>query len=178
MAITATRTLLAAVLVLISTGASAQGFIETLRVVWPAEYKWKIDSQSDHDGVLVTKLIPEGETDTTWTSQGTLITLQGVTGVSLEQEMLGVESRAKQVSADSKRTVIAKDTASPTRWILFKVEMPKTANDPRPESKLVYLIQGAQSYFALIVAVKEASLSDAFLARWIPIVKSSTLLYR
>ena len=74
--------------------------------------------------------------------------------------------------------IIEKDSTSKNFWAIFKVENPSFPNDPLPESQLWYVIHGDSTLYANFVAIRKASLSDEFVAKWTKVFKSSRLEYK
>jgi len=72
-------------------------------------------------------------------------------------------------------TVLDKQDSAVHRWVLFKVETPKTNKYPEAESDLYFVIQGEYGVFESYVAIKEASLSRQFVKKWTKILKSGEL---
>lgn len=146
---------------------------ETLKILWPEEYKWKVGSNQEDESVHMLELIPGNETVEKWTIIGTMTAIKGVKDLPMDKAMALMYDQAKLGSAEAKLTLIEKDVTSKHPWIIFKIEAPHFTNDPTPESQLYYMIQGDVSLYSNFVAIKQASLDDAFVKKWTAIFKAS-----
>jgi hypothetical protein len=151
---------------------------ETLKIVWPEEYKWKIGSNQETETVHMIELIPGNETVEKWTIIGTMMSYKGAQGFPVDKAMNLMYDQAKQNAADAKLTLIEKDEAAKHPWILFKIESPSFKDDPTPESQLYYIIMGETSLYSNFVALKKAKLDDAFVSKWKAIFKASEFVYQ
>jgi hypothetical protein len=150
---------------------------ETLKIVWPEEYKWKVGSNQETETVHMMELIPGNETVESWTIIGTMMSYKGAQGFPVEKAMNLMFEQASKNASDAKLTVVEKDEAAKHPWILFKIESPKFNDDPNPESQLYYIIQGSSSLYSNFVALKKAKLDDDFVNKWKRIFKASEFVY-
>jgi len=162
--------------VLITFLSLGQTKTETLKIIWPEENKWKIGSTQEDDKQRMVEYIPGNETIDKWTIIGTMLTIKGVTGVSVDVAMNLMFEQAKQAAIKPTLTFIESNDTAKHAWILFKIETSKFMNDPNPESQLYYIIQGEISLYSNFVAIKEKTLSKEFVTRWSNVFKASELV--
>lgn len=155
---------------------SAQQKAESLKIVWPEEYKWKIGSNQEDNRVHMMELIPEKERITKWTIIGTMLSIKGVKNVPMDVAMSTTFEQAKLNAPKAVLTLIERDDKAQNPWILFKIEAPEFKNDKNPESQLYYVIQGDQSLYSNFVAMKVTSLNNEFVEKWGKVFKSSELV--
>jgi hypothetical protein len=151
---------------------------ETLKIIWPEEYKWKIGSNQENESIHMMELIPGDEKIEKWTIIGTMMSIKGAKNVTMDKAMNLMFDQAKQNAPDATLTLIEKDETVKHPWVIFKIEAPRFKNDKKPESQLYYVIQGESSLYSNFVAVKEKKLSDDFVTRWKAVFKSSELVFQ
>lgn len=159
------------ILSFVSLKAQQKG--ENLKIVWPEEYKWKVGSNQENEQMHLMELVPGNETVKKWSIMGTMLSIKGATNVPMDAAMNMMFDQAKQAAPKAKLTFIEKDEKSEHPWILFKIEAPSFKNDKTPESQLYYVTQGSSSLYSNFVALKEATLSQDFVDKWIKIFKNS-----
>lgn len=163
---------IAALLVSISTFCYGQNKVENLGINWPDEYNWQVGSNQENDKMHMIELVPGNETVEKWTIIGTMISIKGVKGVPMDKMMQITYDQSKEKAPKAKLTLVEKGD----KWILFKIESPSFKGDKTPESQLFYIIQGEQSLYTNMVAIKEKALDAAFVEKWSAVFKSSQLL--
>lgn len=159
---------------LLFTGLSLSQKMETLEVHWPDEYKWKIGSNEENEQMHFMEVVPGNETVENWTIIGTMISLKNMKGVPLDKVMDITYEQSKGAAPKAKLTLIEKSDT----WILFKIESPSFKDDKNPESQLIYVVQGEQTLYTNMVAIKEKKLSDEFVQKWSEVFKSSKLVFQ
>jgi hypothetical protein len=142
-----------------------QGKIESLKIVWPEEYKWKVGSDQEDKNVHRIELVPGSETVEKWSIIGTMLSIKGAKNVPMNVAMNMTFDQAKPNVPKAKLTLIEKDEKSTHPWILFKIEFPTFKNGKNSESQLYYIVQGDQSLYSNFVAVKEKRLNSEFVAK-------------
>ena len=150
---------------------------ENLKITWPEKYKWKIGSNQEDGQQQMIELIPANESIDKWTIIGTMLSIKGVKGVSMDFAMNLMFDQAKQNAKNAKLTLIERNDMAKNAWIIFTIEAPGFKNDKNPESQLYYIIQGNSSLYSNFVAIKEKKLSKEFIEKWTKIFKSSELVY-
>jgi hypothetical protein len=151
---------------------------ESLKIVWPEEYKWKIGSNQENQSIHLMELVPGDETIHQWTIMGTMMSLKGAKGIAVEKVMSAVYAQAKQNAPDAVLTFIEKKEEGKHPWIIFKIESSEFKNDKSPESQLYYIIQGESSLYTNLVSLKMKRLDDEFVNKWKGIFKASELVYQ
>ena len=155
-----------------------QSTTENLKIVWPEEYKWKVGSNQEDQAQQMIELIPGNETVDKWTIIGTMMSIKGAKNIPMDIAMNTMFDQAKQNAIKPTLTLIERNDTARNAWIIFKIEAPKFKNDKNPESQLYYIIQGQSSLYSNFVAIKEKTLSKAFIEKWAKIFKSSELVYQ
>jgi hypothetical protein len=82
---------------------------ETLKIVWPEEYKWKIGSNQENETVHMMELIPGNETVEKWTIIGTMMSYKGAQAFPVDKAMNLMFDQTKQSAPDAKLTMVEKD---------------------------------------------------------------------
>ena len=162
-------------LVICSLASIAQ--TESLKILWPEEYKWKIGSNQEDKTQHMMELIPGKESIDKWTIIGTMLSIKGITNVPVDVAMNMMFDQAKQTAITPTLTEIERNDTAKHSWIIFKIETPAFKGDKTPESQLYYVIQGESSLYSNFVAIKEKSLPPAFVERWKKVFKGSELVY-
>ncbi len=166
-----------AILIFLSIEAFGQEKIESLKIVWPEEYKWKIGSNQEDGSVHMIEIIPGNESVDKWTIMGTMMSIKGTKNVPMDFVMNSMFDLAKQNAPKATVSLLEKDESAKTHWIIFKIEAPRFNDDKNPESQLYYVVQGESSLYSNFVAIKEKQLSDEFIEKWKGIFKKSELVY-
>jgi hypothetical protein len=128
--------------------------------------------QSNKNGVSEIVIIPGSETLKKASIVGVMEAKSGLKFASTDSIIAYYKSGLDEGSV---LTVVDQSRDSTNLWALFKVETPKTAKYPEPESDLYYVAQGDYALFDMHVAIKQPSLSADFLKKWAPIFKESKL---
>jgi len=170
------RIILLPIITLFTALAFAQSR-ESLKIVWPEEYKWKIGSNQENDQQHMVEMIPGNETISKWTIIATTVLIKGVKNVPMDVAMNLMFDQAKQNAINPTLTQIERNDTAKNAWIIFKIETPEFKDDKTPESQLYYIIQGNASLYSNFVAIKEKSLPKDFVDKWTKIFKSSQLIY-
>jgi len=165
-------------LIFVTFGVRAQEKIENLVITWPEEYKWQIGSNQEDGKMHMMELVPGNETVDKWTIIGTMISIKGVKGVSMDAIMKLMYEQAKENAPKATVTLVEKDENAKNQWIIFKIEAPRFKDDKTPESQLYYVIQGESSLYTNFVAIKEKTLSPEFVTKWTAVFKASQLVYQ
>jgi hypothetical protein len=149
---------------------------ESLRIFWPEEYNWKIGSNQENAKQQMIELISKNETIGKWTIIGTMISMKGRTGVSMDVAMNLMFDQAKKTS-DPTLTMVERNDTTRNPWIIFKIETPNFKDNANPESQLFYIVQGDSSLYLNFVAIKKKSLSSEFVEKWKRVFEASKLVY-
>ena len=149
---------------------------ETLKIMWPEEYKWKVGSNQDNSKTQLVEMVPGKETIDKWTIMGTMVTIRGLKNVSMDAAMNATFSQAQQNAIDPVLTLVERNDTAKNAWIIFKIEAAKFKNDNTPESQLFYVIQGESALYSNFVAIKQKTLSKEFVDKWAKIFESSQLV--
>lgn len=166
------------ILFLSSFSGFSQNKIENLMVNWPEEYKWKIGTNQEDETVHFVELVPEKESIDNWTIIGTMMSLKNVTSMPMDKAMNLFFDQTKSNAPEAKLTLIEKNETGKNNWVLFKVEVEKYLDDPKPESQIYYIIQGESSLYVNLVGIKEKKISNAFEKKWITIFKGSKIVFQ
>jgi hypothetical protein len=158
--------------------SSGQTKIESVKIKWPDEYKWKTGSDQEDKTQRMIEMIPGNETIDHWTIIGTMLVIKGATNVPMDIAMNLMFDQAKQTAINPVLTLLEKNDTAKHAWILFKIESPKFTNDKNPESQLYYIIQGENALYSNFVAIKEKTISKEFADKWVKIFKASELVYQ
>jgi len=172
------KQLLVLVLFVSSLSVFSQNKIENLMVHWPEEYKWKIGTNQEDEIIHFMELVPEKESIENWTIIGTMMSLKNVTGMPMDKAMNFFFDQTKTNAPEAKLTLIEKNETEKNHWVLFKVEVEKYLDDPKPESQLYYIIQGESSLYVNLVGIKEKKISKPFETKWSAIFKGSKIVFQ
>jgi hypothetical protein len=170
--------LLSSFLFALSFTGISQEKTENLKIIWPEAYQWKIASSQENGNIHLMEVIPGKETVETWTMIGTMMSIKGAKGISVEQMMNTIFSQAQQEAEKAKLTALEKNLDAGHPWILFKIEAPAYNSDKKPESQLYYVVQGETSVFVSSIALKKTKLKKAFVKKWSAVFKASELVYQ
>ena len=156
----------------LSFRGQAQGKQESLTTNWPPEYAWKVVQRQNEAAHSEIAIIPGNET----TSSATIIGVMAANkGLVYKNTSNVVAYFRNGLDEGSVLTVLEQSHDTANLWVLFKVETPKTAKYPEPESDLYYVAQGRYALYDTHVAVKEPALSAAFIERWGDVLKASKI---
>jgi hypothetical protein len=158
-----------------SAASYAQEKTENLKITWPEEYKWRIASSTEDSLSHILEIIPGDESLKKWSILGYMQSVKRVVVPNLDIIINAYSKGALKDSPKGKFTVLEKDAGVKHFWILYKLETPNFPDDPTPESQLWYIIQGDKAMYVNFVAIKEATLSDSFVAKWTKVFKGSEL---
>jgi hypothetical protein len=145
---------------------------EELTTDWPIEYKWKVVGRQNGNGQSSITIIPGKETPAKATIIGVMTAFQGATTDNTD-EMVAIFRKA--LDSGSSLTILEKNDSAKPRWVIFKIETPKTDKYPEPESDLYYCVQGEYALFENHVAIKTPALSPEFVTKWTKLFKASRL---
>jgi hypothetical protein len=169
---------LAFLVVFAATISFGQTKNENLKITWPEEYKWKIGSNQEDNSTHLLEIIPGKESIERWSMLGTMMSLKNTKIESTDQVIEMYRQSSQKESPKAKLTVIEENNQVKDIWVLFKVETPSFPNDPNPESQLYYAIQGEDTLYINFIAIKEKTLSNAFLSKWTKVFKNSEFVYQ
>ena len=157
--------------------ANAQAKRESLKILWPGEYQWKIASNQQNAVTQIIELLPAGQTLNNWTIIGTMQSIKGMQHTSMPAAIKMTLDKLKGNIPKAKVVVIERNEKVKNPWIIFKIESPYATNNKVPQSQLYYIIQGDQSLYTNFVAVKEKTINSLFAEKWVKVFKSSTLVH-
>ena len=153
---------------------SVSGFSqESLAINWPDKYGWKVLTNQETEAMHMIELIPGTETGENWTLLGQMLSVKGVTNMSMDKARDLMLEQTKKNSPKAKLTEIERNESDKNPWILFKIECPSFNDDKNPESQLWYVRQGQTSLYLNFIAIKEKKLSPEFVKEWVDIFKKS-----
>jgi hypothetical protein len=150
---------------------------ENVRILWPAEYEWKIGSNEENDKRQITELVPGNESIDNWTIIVRMLAVKGAKNASMDGTMKFLFDQSKQSAITPTLTLIERNDTAKNPWIIFKIESRRFKDDNNPESLLYYILQGNSNLFSFQVAIKEKTLSKVFIDKWTKAFKSSELFY-
>lgn len=150
---------------------------ETLKVVWPEKYEWKVLSNQETDKVHVMELIPGKETAENWTMLGQMMSIKGAVNVPMRKAKDLMFAQSQSTSPHAKLTVLEKQEQGEFPWILFKIESPNFTDKSGAESQLWYIRQGKSSLYVNFIAVKKKKLKKDFITEWSQVFKASEIIY-
>jgi len=150
----------------------AQRSTEHVTIDWPEQYEWKVVGRQNKNNVSSLTIIPGKETVATASIVGVM---SGYKGMRTSNTTQIVDVFRKGLDTCSVLTILKADDSAAHRWVIFKVETPKTDKYPEPESDLYYCIQGEYALFENHVAVKQPKLSPDFEQQWRKVFKESIL---
>jgi len=150
---------------------------EHLKLEWPKEDHWKVANDQATGWQHSVNMVHEGESIYSWTELGNMTSIKGVTGIPVDTAMYMMFLSAVAKADNPKVTKLQKGVIQDCEWILFSIEAPSFKNDTIPESQLWYVIQGKQGLYTNFVAVKNATLPDAFKQKWTTFFLNGRLIY-
>jgi hypothetical protein len=144
----------------------AQGRTEYLIISWPAEYECKTVSQKDDGNVQTTMIIPGKDSVANATIVGSLSSYRELKFSNPKKIVANYKSRL-----DSGTVLTELETSQKDRypWVIFKVETSASSKYPEAESDLYFVVQGKFALYENFVGIKEPSLSEEFVKKWIAI---------
>ena len=151
---------------------------ESLILNWPESENWKVGSRQENEKMVMLELIHSNETLEKWTEIGTMMTIKGLTNITVDQFMKIMIDQAKKNSPKAKLTFIEKDESAEYPWIIFTIESPNFKNDQTPESQLWYIVQGKTSLYTNFRAVKQATVPADLKDKWIKFFKTGKVIYK
>ena len=151
---------------------------ELLILKWPESENWKVGSRRENEKMVMLELIHSNETLEKWTEIGTMVTIKGLTTITVDQFMKIMIDQAKKNSPKAKLTFIEKDESAEYPWIIFTIESPNFKNDKTPESQLWYIVQGKTSLYTNFRAVKQATVPADLKDKWIKFFKTGKVIYK
>ena len=151
---------------------------ESLILNWPESENWKVGSRQENEKMVMLELIHSNETLEKWTEIGTMVTIKGLTTITVDQFMKIMIDQAKKNSPKAKLTFIEKDESAEYPWIIFTIESPNFKNDKTPESQLWYIVQGKTSLYTNFRAVKQATVPADLKDKWIKFFKTGKVIYK
>jgi hypothetical protein len=168
--------LLAVLLLVLVAISDGQVKKESLKIMWPGEYKWKIGSNQQAQNVQMVELIPGNETLQKWSIMGTMMSMKGVKNTPLLSVMNDTYRKMKVNAPNAKLTMGDQGAISGFRYILFTIESPKFNNSMVPESQLYFVVQGGQSLYINFAAIHAPTLSKQFVSKWSNVFKASQVI--
>lgn len=156
----------------LSFHGQAQGKQESLTTNWPPEYAWKVVQRQNEAAHSQIAIIPGNENTSSPSIIGVMAANKGLVCKNNDNMVAYFKNGMDEGSV---LTVLDQSHDPSNLWVLFKVETPKTAKYPEPESDLYYVAQGQYALYDTHVAVKEAALSPAFIERWGSVLKASKI---
>ena len=79
---------------------------ESLILNWPESENWKVGSRQENEKMVMLELIHSNETLEKWTEIGTMVTIKGLTTITVDQFMKIMIDQAKKNSPKAKLTFI------------------------------------------------------------------------
>jgi hypothetical protein len=163
---------------LATTIVFAQAKTESLKINWPDEYNWTIGSDQNSEKEHLIELVPEKQDITNWKTLGSMLVYKGVKGIPIDTVPGAIFKTAQTSAIGPQLTIFEKDSQAKYPWIIFKIESAAFKNTPEPESQLYYVIQGETALYINFVAVKEKTLPEDMVKKWIKVFKASELVYQ
>lgn len=154
----------------------AQVTSERLEINWPVKDRWKLLADNKDSMSHILEYAPQEATLTKWDTIIYVQTIKNIVAPSLDLVLSSYSKAALKESSKAIFTVIDKDESTKNFWVIYKVETADFPNDPVPESQLWYIVQGNETLFVNFIAVKEKTISDAFVAYWSKVFKTSKLI--
>lgn len=148
---------------------------ETMKFNWPAGYNWKTISNQNTAAAQMVEIVPGNESASRWSILGTSMIYKTIRNSSTTAVAQMVYQQTLKNAPLAKLTIFEHNEGQ--HWIIFKIESPRFNTSPVPESQLYFFIQGQSALFCNFVAIKQPKLSLAFVNKWIPIFKTSHLVY-
>lgn len=143
---------------------------------WPEKYGWKTLSNQENEKMHIIELIPGEENEENWTILGQMMSIKGMTNVSMDYAKDIFFKASQESSPNSRITVIRQADSVEYPWILFKIENPSFKGLNGTESQLWYIRQGTTSLFANFVAKKEKILEEKFIKEWTKVFVKSEVV--
>jgi hypothetical protein len=149
---------------------------ETLKIVWPEKYEWKLLSNQEDGNIHMIEVIPGKENAEDWTMLGQMLSIKGALNVPMEEAKKMMFDQTKVNSPNAKLRVLDKNEADQFPWIIFKIENPISDENQNPESQLWYIRQGNEALYVNFIAMKTNKLKDGFLKNWSDVFKASEIV--
>jgi tetratricopeptide (TPR) repeat protein len=150
--------------------------IESLELDWPKGEKWIVGSSQEDANMSMVDYINSDESLETWTEMGNMITINGITGTSLDDAMNLMFNQSKENGPKSKLTLIEKNDSGEYPWILFTIETPKFKNDSKPESQVWFVIQGKVNLYTNFWAIKKPEIPNELKEKWVTFFKTAKIV--
>ncbi|MBC9933005.1 hypothetical protein [Chitinophaga qingshengii] len=141
---------------------------ESLKIDFPTDVTWKIQSETDDSTTHAMQLLPIDESAEQWTRCINLVTIKQKVQQKIEQTILSYKTQVKESYPDAHFTVLSKGG----NWGLFKVE----TNHPKPEASLFYVLQTDASMHTISITFPKPTLSDDLLDKWTKIFRNGKLV--
>lgn len=168
---------LALVLATSFSAQTASKKIETLKIEWPEDVKWKTVASHDDKTTALKEMIPDTEKPDAWTIFATQMAFKDKKIVSTNKVVQIYKESSRQESPRANLTILEQNDSAANKFVVFKIETESFPEDPKPESQLYYAVQGESTLFVNFVAVKEKELSSDFVNKWTRIFKKSELAF-
>lgn len=162
----------------ITISSYGQTKVQTLDIVWPAEYKWKTVSSLDNRKSSLLEMIPEKDNANNWSMFGTMMQLKEVKITSTNKVVETYKESSRKESPRAKLTILEQNDTAVNKFVVFKIETESFPDDIKPESQLYYAVQGESTLFVNFIAVKEKELSEDFTDKWTAIFKAGQFVYK
>jgi len=151
--------------------------VEHLRLEWPSSAHWKVINDQTSGFQQSIDMVHDGETINHWTELANMTSIRGMTGIPVDTAMYMMFLSAIAKAENPKVTQIQKGVMQGCEWILFSIEAPSFKNDTTPESQLWYVLQGKQGLYTNFIAIKNATLPEAFKEKWTTFFLNGKLIY-
>jgi hypothetical protein len=164
-------------LVLFCGKIHAQDKLESLKIMWPEEYKWKKESGFKSGSVYMTNFLLENETVDNWTIRCSMWYVEDVKTIDIAKTMHLTFEQVKGRFDNAIFTEIERDDKAQHPWVLFKVESASLSINNNTDAELWYIVQGESSIYTNVLRLNEKKLNDEFVKKWSEIFKKSELVY-
>lgn len=148
--------------------------VESLALDWPDEENWQLANRQQEKIMTMLELTRNGETVENWSELGTMISYNGVSGMSMDAAMELFLKTAKQQSPNVKQSLVEKNENTKYPWVIFKMEY--AGSKDSSESQLWYVTQGNKTLFAAFRAIRKNEIPNSKLAEWIKFFKNGTII--
>lgn len=141
---------------------------ETLKIDFPTDRKWKIQSETDDSTMHFMQVLPTNETAEHWTNVINFITFKGRIAQSIDETLLSYKAQIKEGDKGAKFTQLSKGD----NWVLFKVE----SNHLPAAATLYYVLQTNSAVHTVSITVSQLTLSDDIAKEWADIFRKGKLV--
>jgi len=141
---------------------------ESLKIDFPTDRTWKIQSETDDSTMYFMQVLPIDESAEQWTNCINLVTVKQKMPQRIEQILSYYKTQVEEKYNKARFTQLSKGG----NWGLFKVE----TTHPTPEASLYYVLQTDSSVHTISISFTQPTLSDDLSKKWTNIFRNGRLV--